>query len=75
MPTSKPTHPAPAAQNRAPHRRVETPEERAQRVDALRRAYLDGTLDLRVSPESDGVDRLLEDLFDDRPERRRRSRR
>jgi hypothetical protein len=41
----------------------ETPEERAARVERLRQEFLEGTLDLRVDPESDGVDRLLHDVF------------
>jgi hypothetical protein len=54
---------------------AETAEQRAARVDALRDAYVTGSLDLTVRPDSDGVDRLLEDLFCERTERRRRSRR
>lgn len=52
----------------------ETPDQRAERVDGLRRAYLAGTLDLKVSVDNEGVDRLLEDLFGGE-ERKRRSRR
>ena len=53
---------------------AETAEQRADRVEQLRRAYVAGTLDLTVSVDSDGVDRLLEDLFGG-DDRRRRSRR
>lgn len=41
----------------------ETAEERAARVERLRNEYLEGRLDLRVDPESDGVERLLHDVF------------
>jgi hypothetical protein len=52
----------------------ETPEQRAERVEQLRRSYVSGTLDMTVPVDSDGVDRLLEDLFNT-DERRRRTRR
>ncbi|MEQ1570147.1 MAG: hypothetical protein ABMA64_31225 [Myxococcota bacterium] len=54
---------------------IESPDQRAARVERLRQAYTDGSIDLTVSAEHEGVDRLLEDLFREKPERRRRSNR
>lgn len=50
----------------------ETAEERAARVARLRNEFLEGRLDLRVDPESDGVERLLHDVFSLGRTRRRR---
>jgi hypothetical protein len=49
---------------RGPTTRTETAEERTSRVEALRRAYLSGTLVPTFAPDSPGIDRLLEDLVD-----------
>lgn len=49
----------------------ETPEQRAARVQALRKLWLEGRLDLSVPDDPIGLDRLLDDLAEDVPTVRR----
>ena len=51
--------------------RGETPEQRAARVQALRKMWLEGRLDLSVPDDPVGLDRLLDDLAEDAAPRRR----
>jgi hypothetical protein len=60
----------PVARERNGATRRETAEERAARVDTLRRAYLNGTLVPTFPADHPGIDRLLEDLVE-RGRRRR----
>jgi hypothetical protein len=41
----------------------ETEAQRAARVQALREAWLSGTLDLSIPDEASGLQRLLRDVF------------
>ena len=43
----------------------ETSEQRAARVSALRKLWLEGRLDLTVPDDPVGLDRLIDDLLDD----------
>lgn len=54
---------------------MESTEQRTARIAALRAAWLAGTLDLGVAATDPGVDRLVDEVFPDAPQRRRRSRR
>lgn len=56
-------NPTPPFSDRTGPDETETEQSRASRIRAMREAYLSGTLDLSVPDDSNGIRRLLRDVF------------